>query len=117
MYNKFNIVILLEGDNIPHPFGLDVYGNSIYWTDWQTLNIEKANKLNGENRTILTNNMNDLMDVRVFHRNRKMIHTACNTQNGGCTHLCLLRPKSHSCACPTGIKLNVRTFNKTYNIK
>ena len=46
------------------------------------------------------------MDVRVFHRNRKITKTPCSTKNGGCTHLCLLRPKNnHTCACPTGIKL------------
>lgn len=35
-----------------------------------------------------------------------MIKTSCSNKNGGCTHLCLLRPdNNHTCACPTGIKL------------
>ena len=30
----------------------------------------------------------------------------CNsTVNGGCSHLCLLNTHSHSCACPTGVRL------------
>ncbi|KAJ8946706.1 hypothetical protein NQ318_006964 [Aromia moschata] len=107
-YSNFdgsNRKILLGGSTVPHPFGLDVFGNNIYWTDWETRNIEKANKVSGQNRTVLCSNMNDLMDVRVFHRNRKSIKHPCSNKNGGCTHLCLLRPKGHSCACPTGIKL------------
>ncbi|XP_019869028.2 low-density lipoprotein receptor-related protein 4 isoform X2 [Aethina tumida] len=97
--------VLLSGIDLPHPFGLDVFGNNIYWSDWQNMSIEKANKLTGQNRTILSTSMNGVMDVRVFHRNRKNIRSSCNNNNGGCSHLCLLRSKSHSCACPTGIKL------------
>ena len=30
----------------------------------------------------------------------------CNlTTNGGCSDLCLLNTRGHSCACPTGVKL------------
>lgn len=101
------VSFVVGGNTIPHPFGLDVFGNNIYWTDWENRNIERANKINGQNRTVLSSNMNDLMDVRVFHRNRKPIKHSCLGKNGGCSHLCLLRPKGHSCACPTGIKLGV----------
>lgn len=109
---KYNFLIHLnlnlDGPELPHPFGLDVFGNYIYWTDWQTLNIERADKITGLNRTVLVSGITDLMDVRVFHRNRTVIRTSCGKNNGGCTHLCLLRPKNnHACACPTGIKLGV----------
>lgn len=31
----------------------------------------------------------------------------CGTNNGGCSHLCLMSPikPSYQCACPTGVKL------------
>lgn len=94
--------------DLPHPFGLDVYENKIYWTDWQSLNIETANKINGHDRSIVSSDIAGLMDVRVFHRNRmRNLKHACNNKNGGCSHLCLLKPKGHSCACPIGIKLGV----------
>lgn len=99
--------IILGGNSLPHPFGLDLFGDHIYWTDWKTQSIERANKFNGQNRTVLSSNMNDLMDVRVFHRNRKYFKHACNSNNGGCSHLCLLKPRGHSCGCPTGITLGV----------
>ncbi|KAJ8919440.1 hypothetical protein NQ315_016538 [Exocentrus adspersus] len=104
-FDGSNRKVLLGGNTIPHPFGLDVFENNVYWTDWENRNIERANKVTGQNRTVISSDMNDLMDVRVFHRNRKPIKHSCIYKNGGCSHLCLLRPKGHSCACPTGIKL------------
>ncbi|XP_022905754.2 low-density lipoprotein receptor-related protein 4 [Onthophagus taurus] len=90
------------GPDLPHPFGLDIFGSSLYWTDWKTPYIEMADKTNGANRNILVSNISDLMDVRIFHRNRKIIETECNKDNGGCSHLCLLKPKGYSCTCPLG---------------
>ncbi|KAF5269791.1 hypothetical protein FQA39_LY08572 [Lamprigera yunnana] len=101
-----NRKILIGSSVLPHPFGLDVFGNYVYWTDWITSNIEAANKITAANRTVLGSGINGLMDVRVFHRSRKMVKTGCNSNNGGCTHLCLLKPAGYSCACPIGIKLS-----------
>lgn len=100
-----------EGSDLPHPFGLDVFDNKIFWSDWQSSNIESANKITGTNRTIITSGISGLMDVRIFHRNRPKIKHQCSNKNGGCTHLCLLKPKGHTCACPIGIKLGVSNFN------
>lgn len=35
------------------------------------------------------------------------VHTRCEEDNGGCSHLCLLSPRapSYTCACPTGVRL------------
>ncbi|XP_030746611.1 low-density lipoprotein receptor-related protein 4 [Sitophilus oryzae] len=98
--------ILLGGSSLSYPYGLDVFENNVYWTDWMNKTIEKANQLTGENRTVIVNNLSDPMGIRIFHRNRKNFRTSCGNNNGGCTHLCLLKPKGHSCACPTGIKLD-----------
>lgn len=92
-----------------HPFGLDVFGNNIYWTDWETATIQSANKFTGEDKMILGTNITGLVDVRVFHRNRQIVKSPCGNKNGGCSHLCLIKPEGYSCACPIGIKLQVRT--------
>ncbi|XP_068085893.1 low-density lipoprotein receptor-related protein 4 [Anabrus simplex] len=97
---------VLIGTDLQHPFGLAVFENKIYWTDWNTTSIHMADKLTGQNRTIIRSGISGLMDVRVFHRGRIPVPTLCRSQNGGCSHLCLLAPSSgHSCACPTGIQL------------
>ncbi|XP_017769836.1 PREDICTED: low-density lipoprotein receptor-related protein 4 [Nicrophorus vespilloides] len=97
--------VLLSGISLPHPFGLDLFGEDVYWTDWETLKIEKVNKILGTNRSVVSSDVSNLMDVRVFHRNRKYVFTPCHKDNGGCSHLCLLKPEGHSCSCPIGIKL------------
>lgn len=99
--------LIIEGPDLLHPFGIDVFENNIYWTDWNSSSIETAHKTTGADRSVIASAVKGIMDVRVFHRNRKIIKTGCNNNNGGCTHLCLLKPKGYTCACPTGIKLQV----------
>uniref|UniRef100_A0A670J4S2 Low-density lipoprotein receptor-related protein 4 n=1 Tax=Podarcis muralis TaxID=64176 RepID=A0A670J4S2_PODMU len=98
---------VLIGSNLPHPFGLTLYGARLYWTDWQAKSIQSADKRTGQNRETLQDNLENLMDIHVFHRHRPTVHTACTVNNGGCSHLCLLAPlpKGYSCTCPTGINL------------
>ncbi|KAI8440067.1 hypothetical protein MSG28_001491 [Choristoneura fumiferana] len=96
---------LIGGQQLPHPFGLDLYGDEVFWTDWDTQSIQAANKETGNNRRTLGAGVAGLMDVRVFHKERITELSQCAKQNGGCSHLCLLKPKGHSCACPIGIKL------------
>ncbi|XP_066145382.1 low-density lipoprotein receptor-related protein 4 isoform X1 [Euwallacea fornicatus] len=98
--------ILLVEPSGTWPYGLDIFENYIYWTDPRNKFIEKINKLTGEDRSIVLRNVPDSMGIKVFHRFRKNVVSSCNNgNNGGCSHLCLLKPKGHSCACPTGIKL------------
>lgn len=86
-----------------HPFGIDVYGSKVYWTDWDTQNIDVADKLSGRNRRIVLSNTSDLMDIRIFHRERRHISNPCSISNGGCSHMCMLNPNGYSCACPIGV--------------
>ncbi|XP_043938468.1 low-density lipoprotein receptor-related protein 4 isoform X2 [Protopterus annectens] len=98
---------ILIGSQLPHPFGLTLHEDRIYWTDWQSKSIQSADKITGLGRTTLRDNLENLMDIHMFHRQRAAVPTACIENNGGCSHLCLLAslPKGHSCACPTGVNL------------
>uniref|UniRef100_A0A8C5MYQ0 LDL receptor related protein 4 n=1 Tax=Leptobrachium leishanense TaxID=445787 RepID=A0A8C5MYQ0_9ANUR len=98
--------VLLNTD-LPHPFGLTLYGDRIYWTDWQSKSIESADRKTGLGRKTVRENLENLMDIHVFHRYRAQVQSACSKNNGGCSHICLLspQPKGHSCACPTGVNL------------
>uniref|UniRef100_A0A3Q2WR41 Low density lipoprotein receptor-related protein 4 n=1 Tax=Haplochromis burtoni TaxID=8153 RepID=A0A3Q2WR41_HAPBU len=100
---------VLIGTQLPHPFGLTVHEDKLYWTDWQSKSIQSADKLTGLGRHTLAENLENLMDIHMFHRH----HNPCAVNNGGCSHLCLLAPapKASSCACPTGI--NLQTDGKT----
>lgn len=95
-------------ENVPHPYGLVVVGNHIYWTDWQTKALHRADKSSGADRTIIKDKLEGLMDVRSVQSDN-IAENACGDNNGGCSHLCLRNPSSYTCACPTGLnksKLN-----------
>ena len=34
-----------------------------------------------------------------------VVNSSCGINNGGCSHLCLLTPRGHQCACPNEMKL------------
>lgn len=59
------------GQHLPHPFGLDLYGDEVFWTDWEAQSIQAANKYTGKNRRTLGSGVEGLMDVRVFHKERQ----------------------------------------------
>ncbi|XP_072236089.1 low-density lipoprotein receptor-related protein 4 isoform X1 [Leuresthes tenuis] len=104
---------VLIGSQLPHPFGLTVHEDKLYWTDWQSKSIQSADKLTGLGRETLAENLENLMDIHMFHRHRETVRNPCAVNNGGCSHLCLLAPAptASSCACPTGI--NLQTDGKT----
>ena len=62
---------MLIGTDLPHPFGLTVHKDRIYWTDWQSKSIQSANKLTGLDRKIVLDNLDSAMDIHMFHRLRK----------------------------------------------
>eukprot|EP00106_Octopus_bimaculoides_P021308 XP_014788750.1 PREDICTED: low-density lipoprotein receptor-related protein 4-like [Octopus bimaculoides] len=96
---------VIIGVGLPHPFGLVVYGEFIFWTDWDTKSVQMASKYNGSNHQTLKKGLESVMDVTIFHRGRPQLDSPCKNRNGGCSHLCLLAPgpRTHTCACPTGI--------------
>lgn len=135
----------LQGENrkvlmykVEHPYGLAVMGDFVYWSDWLSKAIFKANKTDGSNKVALVKNLEGAMDVRAInvsslgnlqvqfdpiHDLSRQYQTppvssedVCGHDNGGCSHLCLRNPRRQMvCACPTGIVLNNdgRTCNAT----
>lgn len=50
--------------DVPYPYGLVVVGSHVYWTDWKTEALHRADKRNGSERTIIREKLEGLMDVR-----------------------------------------------------
>ncbi|RWS07607.1 low-density lipoprotein receptor-related protein 4-like protein [Dinothrombium tinctorium] len=100
--NRRNTIV---SQSIKHPYGLTVFGDYIYWTDWELKSIQKANKRDGEQMETILTGLENLMDIQIFHNKRPQSSNICS--KSGCSHLCLLSPssKGFSCFCPTGIKL------------
>lgn len=108
--NGYNREVIVR--DLPQPYGLTLYGNYVYWADWKTGTIERANKTRGENRTRIQSQLDFIMDILVFHSSRQSGKNGCSHNNGGCSHLCLAVPHlhngthNHTCACPTHYTLD-----------
>ena len=109
--------------NIPHPYGLTVLGDKLYWTDWQERSIQMVSKLDGSNKMTVRGNLPGLMDIHavdlsattgecvsLFVRMWCLIgwfvaSSPCARMS--CSHLCLPQTTATGvvgvCKCPTGI--------------
>ena len=53
------------------PFGLDVYGDWLYWTTWKNdLNLQRGNVASLDNQEEVIGGLVQSRDVNVFHRHR-----------------------------------------------
>lgn len=97
---------ILVSDRLPHVFGFTLLGEYMYWTDWQGRLIERAHKENGSSRQVILDQLPDLMGLKAANVHKVQGTNPCAKENGGCSHLCLNRPKNnYTCACPTGLEL------------
>ena len=63
--------IVLENRINPQPFALTQYEDYLYWADWSTNSIERANKTSGENQTRIQGHLESVIDILVFHASRQ----------------------------------------------
>ncbi|CAB3256651.1 unnamed protein product [Arctia plantaginis] len=96
--------------NVPYPYGIVIVAQHVYWTDWRTQALHRADKMNGKNSIIIRQNLEGLMDIRAVLTEREL-ENICGDDNGGCSHLCLRAPQGFSCACPTGLLFNTSELN------
>lgn len=91
---------------LKHPYGIAVFANNIYWSDWDTKSIQSCNKFNCKERTTVAKDRK-IYDIHIYHSAIQPIRkNPC--QDNECSHLCLLSGNNtHTCACPVGMKLNV----------
>ena len=55
---------VIISDILPHPFGLTILGNYIYWTDWEEHTVERAEKISGKDRMVLISHLDNLMSLQ-----------------------------------------------------
>uniref|UniRef100_A0A3Q3XIF9 EGF-like domain-containing protein n=1 Tax=Mola mola TaxID=94237 RepID=A0A3Q3XIF9_MOLML len=94
--------------DIPHIFAMTLFEEYIYWTDWETKSINRAHKTLGTNKTVLISTLHRPMDIHIYHpyRQPEVAGHPCQSNNGGCSNLCLLSPDGgYKCACPTNFYL------------
>lgn len=102
---------MIVTQNVVYPFSLTQYHNYIYWTDWNTGDIERVDKMTGANRTKIHDRLESVTDLLVFHASRQSGWNQCAVANGNCSHLCIALPGggasyARKCACPTHYTLS-----------
>lgn len=50
--------------SVPYPYGIVIVGAHIYWTDWKTQSLNRADKVTGNNSVEIRSNLEGLMDIR-----------------------------------------------------
>ncbi|XP_054731212.1 putative vitellogenin receptor isoform X1 [Anastrepha obliqua] len=87
-----------------HPYGLAIFEDNIYWSDWGTKSVHKCNKFTGKGHQVVAKDR-IIYAVHIYHsaKQPKTDH-ACMRMR--CSHLCLLAGNnSATCACPDGMQL------------
>uniref|UniRef100_A0A8C3UEY4 EGF-like domain-containing protein n=1 Tax=Catharus ustulatus TaxID=91951 RepID=A0A8C3UEY4_CATUS len=95
-----HIEVLRGHEYLSHPFAVTLYGGEVYWTDWRTNTLAKANKWTG---WVSPRAGMSLSPVPFAAPNP----CEANGGKGPCSHLCLINyNRTLSCACPHLMKLD-----------
>ncbi|CAM4944086.1 unnamed protein product [Rotaria socialis] len=103
-YNGGDRKIAFSGhDYVPYSLAVAFIDGYTVWSDFTNHSLIRANALNGSNKHILLpNTINEVMALTIVHPSlQPEAPNPCGTNNGGCSHLCLLTTnQSYTCACP-----------------
>ncbi|XP_069676734.1 low-density lipoprotein receptor-related protein 1 isoform X1 [Periplaneta americana] len=94
---------------LSHPFAIALFGNYVYWTDWRTNAVIRANKWNGSDISVIQRTLTQPFDIQILHPSRQPrdVKNPCGDNNGNCSHLCLLSVNgTFKCDCPHVMRLN-----------
>uniref|UniRef100_A0A8C7S0K7 EGF-like domain-containing protein n=1 Tax=Oncorhynchus mykiss TaxID=8022 RepID=A0A8C7S0K7_ONCMY len=112
LYDGSGVIEILRGhEYLSHPFAVSLFGGSVYWTDWRTNSLARANKWTGRNVTVIQKTSAQPFDLQIFHPSRQpQASNPCEENNGRgpCSHLCLINyNRTASCTCPHLMKLSL----------
>lgn len=68
-----HIEVLRGHEYLSHPFAVTLYGGEVYWTDWRTNTLAKANKWTGHNVTVVQRTNTQPFDLQVYHPSRQPV--------------------------------------------
>ncbi|XP_077129136.1 low-density lipoprotein receptor-related protein 1B isoform X2 [Ranitomeya variabilis] len=111
LYDGTSMREILRGhEYLSHPFAVSLYGSDVYWTDWRTNTLSKANKWTGHNVSVIQKTSAQPFDIQIYHPSRQpQAPNPCAVGNGRgpCSHLCLINfNRTAACACPHLMKLS-----------
>ena len=116
--NGYRLVGSLSPTESHHPFSVDVFEDTVYWTDWGTESEHMASKFDLSNQTTTPAHVRAGMPVetpygmKVYHALKQpRAANRCGENNGDCPHLCLPSPlwPGFSCLCSDGMHVDDKT--------
>ncbi|KAK3804170.1 hypothetical protein RRG08_023533 [Elysia crispata] len=103
----------LSGHTVIHPFGIAIYKDYIYYTDWRLQSIVRINKRGGQ-EIKMRSGIGRVMGIRIYDPSLQPVSTSnpCHLRNGDCSNFCFVVPAvdelsqlGRHCGCPYGQKL------------
>lgn len=89
-----------------HPYGIAVFQDRVFWSDWESNSIQSCDKFTGEHvNTVVRDDI--IYDIKVYHpAMQPVMVNSCH--DNPCSHLCLLNMNhSYTCECPKNLELSV----------
>lgn len=72
LYDGSGVIEILRGhEYLSHPFAVSLFGGNVYWTDWRTNTLARANKWTGRNVTVIQKTSAQPFDLQIFHPSRQ----------------------------------------------
>uniref|UniRef100_A0A672Z036 EGF-like domain-containing protein n=1 Tax=Sphaeramia orbicularis TaxID=375764 RepID=A0A672Z036_9TELE len=72
LYDGTGVIEILRGhEYLSHPFAVSLFGGNVYWTDWRTNTLARANKWTGQNVTVIQKTSAQPFDLQIFHPSRQ----------------------------------------------
>ncbi|KAI5929752.1 Low-density lipoprotein receptor-related protein 2 [Manis javanica] len=106
--------VIHGGSLIPHPFGISLFENHIFFTDWTKMAVMKANKFKETSPEVYYQSSLRPFGVAVYHSLRQpYVNNPCGDDNGGCEQVCILSHRTdndglgYRCKCRLGFDLDV----------
>ncbi|XP_055844737.1 putative vitellogenin receptor isoform X2 [Episyrphus balteatus] len=107
---------LVLSDILKHPYGIAVFEDNLYWSDWGTKSVHTCHKFTGKGHEVLAKDRR-IYAVHVYHSAiQQRVDHPCKDRR--CTHLCLLSANNTAtCGCPDGMSLAIDRTRCTKSMK
>ncbi|XP_076118890.1 low-density lipoprotein receptor-related protein 1B-like [Alosa pseudoharengus] len=98
-------MVVYNGKELNHPFGISHYRSSIFWTEYMNGSIFQLDLSSGD-VNLRRSERPPLFGLRVFDAQSQIGDNACRVNYGGCSTLCLAIPGGRVCACADNQQLD-----------
>ncbi|XP_023703710.1 low-density lipoprotein receptor-related protein 2 [Cryptotermes secundus] len=100
-----NRILVLHGEALHHPISLDVFESTMFWITRDAGELMKQDKFGRGVPVVITKDLVNPSGVKVYHVQRYNTTISNPCYSTPCTHLCLIVPGGHRCACPDNSNL------------